>query len=272
MSRANLGPHDSVLCTGTLAGVSLRDKVSAASVAGFRALSVRPREYEAWLGEGWRPSDVRTYFDDHGVAVAELDPVMSWLPGVAVDPRHAHTVDEILRIAEVLEPHCLSVLIDPSYQGSIEAAIEPFAELCRRVASDGHPCALEFFAWSPLRTLREAWRMVDQAGEPNGALIFDTWHHYRAGGVAGDLDAVDMRRIVGIQLSDAPATPRIAEVAKECMTDRRWPGEGDADVAATVAHLRDGGCTAPLGVEVFGSGDPVERAHRAAAALAGLSR
>ena len=272
MSRANLGPHDSVLCTGTLVGVSLSDKVRAAATAGFRALSVRPREYEAWLAEGWQPTDVRTFFDDHGVAVAELDPVMSWLPGADPDPRNSHSVDEILRIAEVLEPHCLSVLVDPSYRGSIDEAIAPFAALCARAANYGHPCALEFFAWSPLRTVHDAWRMVDEAGHPGGALIFDTWHHYRVGGGVGDLDEIDVRRIIGIQLSDAPATPTIAEVAKECMAARLWPGEGDADVAATVGHLRAGGCGAPLGVEVFGAGDPVERAHRAAAALAVLTR
>jgi sugar phosphate isomerase/epimerase len=272
MRRANLGPNDSVLCTGTLAGVPLSDKVRAAATAGFRALSVRPREYEAWLGEGWHPADVRSFFDDHGVAVAELDPVMSWLPGASPDPRNAHSIDEILRIADVLQPHCLSVLVDPSYRGSLDEAIDPFAELCLMAAADGYQCALEFFAWSPLRTLGDAWRLVDEAGEPNGALIFDTWHHFRVGGTAEDLDEIDPRRIIGVQLSDAPTTPVMPEVAKECMAARLWPGEGDADVAGTVRRLRAGGCTAPLGVEVFGPGDPVERAHRAAAALAGLSR
>ncbi|HUP75970.1 MAG TPA: TIM barrel protein [Acidimicrobiales bacterium] len=271
MSKTRLGPNDSTLCTGTIAGVALSAKVRAAAAAGFRALSVRPREYEAWLGEGWHPTDVRTFFDDHGVAVAELDPVMAWLPGSAPDPRNAHSIDEILRIAEVLQPHCLSVLVDPSYRGTIDEAIAPFAELCARAAHYGYQCALEFFAWSPLRTVHDAWRMVDQAGHPNGAMIFDNWHHYRAGGQVRDLDQVDVRRIVGVQLSDAPAAPAIADVARECMTGRLWPGEGDTEVAATVRHLRARGCTAPLGVEVFGPGDPTERAYRAAAALAGLS-
>ena len=272
VSSVPLTPEDSVLCTGTIAGVGLSDKVRAAATAGFRALSVRPREYQAWLDEGWRPKDVRTFFDDHGVAVAELDPVMSWLPGASPDPRNAYSIDEILRIAEVLQPDCLSVLVDPSYRGSIDEAIAPFAELCVKAAGDGHRCAIEFFAWSPVRTLRDAWRIVHEAAQPNGALIFDTWHHFRVGGAAGDLDDVDARRIVGVQLSDAPIVPTIADVARECMAGRLWPGEGDADVAGTVRHLRARGCAAALGVEVFGPGDPVERAHRAAAALAGLSR
>jgi sugar phosphate isomerase/epimerase len=267
-----LGPADTVLCTGTLAGVALIDKVRAASAAGFRALSVRPREYEAWLDDGWRPDEVRAFFDDHGVAVAELDPVMAWLPGATPDPRNAHSVDDIRRIAEVLQPDCLSVLIDPSYRGSIDEAIEPFARLCERTAGDGHRCALEFFAWSPLRTLADAWRMVDASGRSNAALIFDTWHHYRVGGRAGDLAAVDARRIVGVQLSDAPAIPETFDVARECMTARRWPGDGDADVAGTVRTLRGLGCAAPLGIEVFGGGDPTARAHEAAAALARFKR
>jgi sugar phosphate isomerase/epimerase len=271
MTRSPLGPNHTVLCTGTLAGVALIDKVRAAAAAGFDALSVRPREYETWLEDGWQPKDVRAFFDDHGVAVAELDPVMSWLPGATPDVRNAHSVDDIRRIAEVLQPDCLSVLIDPSYRGSIDEAIEPFARLCRQAASDGHRCALEFFAWSPLRTLADAWRIVDEARQPNGALIFDTWHHYRAGGRLDDLSAVDARRIVGVQLSDAPATPEIDDVAKECMAARRWPGEGDAGVAASVTRLRDLGCVAPLGIEVFGGGDATERARQAAAALARLT-
>ena len=270
MNRPNLSPHDTVLCTGTLAGVPLADKVRAASTAGFRALSVRPREYETWLGEGWRPTDVRTFFDDHGIAVAELDPVMSWLPGANPDPRNGHSIDEILRIADVLQPDCLSVLVDPSYAGSIDDAIGPFARLCAQAAVDGYRCALEFFAWSPLRTLADTWRIVVEAAEPNGGLIFDTWHHFRAGGTVRDLDDIDARRIVGVQLSDAPRVPSIPDLAKECMTARLWPGEGDADVSGTVRHLRADGCVAPLGVEVFGAGDPVERAHRAAAALVGI--
>jgi sugar phosphate isomerase/epimerase len=271
MIRPHLNAHDTVLCTGTLAGVSLIDKVRAAATAGFRALSVRPREYEAWLGEGWRATDVRTFFDDHGVAVAELDPVMTWLPGATPDPRNGHSIDEILRIAEALQPDCLSVLFDPSYAGSIDEAVEPFAQLCAKAATDGHRCALEFFAWSPLRTLGDAWRIVAEAGAPNSGLIFDTWHHFRVGGTAADLEDIDASRVIGVQLSDAPSVSTIPELAKECMAARLWPGDGDADVAGTVRQLRARGCRAPLGVEVFGSGDPVERAHRAVAALVGIS-
>jgi sugar phosphate isomerase/epimerase len=271
VTQPRLGPTDTVLCTGTLAGVPLIDKVRAAAAAGFRALSVRPREYDQWLADGWRPDEVRAFFDDHGVAVAELDPVMSWLPGATPDPRNAHSVDDIRRIADVLRPDCLSVLIDPSYRGSIDQAIAPFARLCEQVAADGHRGALEFFAWSPLRTLADAWRMVDESNQPNAALIFDTWHHYRVGGQAADLATVDAQRIVGVQLSDAPAITQITDVAQECMTARRWPGDGDADVAGTVRTLRDLGCAAPLGIEVFGGGDATLRAHEAAAALARLT-
>jgi 4-hydroxyphenylpyruvate dioxygenase len=270
MINEPLGPDDAVLCTGTLAGVPLIDKVNAAAGAGFRALSVRPREYEAWLTTGWSSRDIRVFFDDLGVAVAELDPVMAWLPGASPDPRNAHSIDEILRIAEVLRPDCLSVLVDPSYTGTIDEMVEPFAGLCRRAAKDGYRCALEFFAWSPLHTLADTWHVIALAGQPNGALIFDTWHHFRVGGTAADIDGVDARRIVGVQLSDAPAVPTMTPLAKECMAARLWPGEGDADVAGTVRQLRAAGCAAPLGIEVFGSGDPGERARRAAAALAGL--
>ena len=120
---------------------------------------------------------------DQGIEVVRREDLLI-LRGEVESP---HRRDEILRIAEALQPDCLSVLFDPSYAGSIDEAVEPFAQLCAKAATDGHRCALEFFAWSPLRTLGDAWRIVAEAGAPNSGLIFDTWHHFRVGGTAADL-------------------------------------------------------------------------------------
>jgi hypothetical protein len=53
-----------------------------------------------------------------------------------------------------------------------------------------------------------------------------------------------------LQVSDAPAVPE-ANLMEETMARRLLPGEGAARVRDVIDVLCDGGCAAPVGVEVF---------------------
>src|ERR1700684_3802993 len=75
---------DLVLCSGTLRrGIPFAERLGAASVAGFGAISLWGRDYTAARGEGLSHTDLRAMLDDHGLVVAELDPAWWWLPGVS---------------------------------------------------------------------------------------------------------------------------------------------------------------------------------------------
>lgn len=267
-----LAADDAVLCTGTIQNADFLTKAKAAAEAGFRGISLRPAEYLAALDGGLSPADFKAVLSSYGLAVAELDPVLDWLPSPVPANRNPLPVDDIIAIARVVEPHCLSVLVDTSYRGGLDALIAPFRRLCDRAAGEGLVCALEFFAFSPLRTLAATWRLIGEADRPNGAMIFDNWHHARVGGTDADLALVDAARIVGIQLSDTAAAPEHRSLGRECMAERRWPGEGTSAPRRTLAHLRARGCGAPVGIEVFGAGDPGERARAAGRALDDLRR
>ncbi len=261
-----LHASDLVFCTGTTRGCDFVTKARAASAAGFNAISLRPAEYDAMLASGLTPADVRLLLGDLGLAIAELDPIMTWLPG-ADAPASMHSVDDVLAIAREVNPDCISVLVPVGAALHVSAAIEAFGALCDRGANDGLRMAIEFFAWSPLHTLAETWTIVRGADRPNGGMILDTWHHERRGGTFADIGAVDASRIWGVQIADAPRVPVLDDLAAECRDHRRWPGEGEFDLDAIVATLRSGGCDAPLGIEVFGSisddADAFARARRA---------
>ena len=80
-----LSTDDLVLCGGTVRGASFRDKVDAASFAGFQGLSFYLSDYERARQDGWTDTGLGALLDDHGLAVAELDGHMDWLPGPGVD-------------------------------------------------------------------------------------------------------------------------------------------------------------------------------------------
>ena len=74
-----LGPHDLVLCSGTLLETSLREKIEAASNAGFQGISLWADDVERAHADGLSNSEIKSLIADHGLAVAELDPLLSWL-------------------------------------------------------------------------------------------------------------------------------------------------------------------------------------------------
>jgi sugar phosphate isomerase/epimerase len=266
-----LTTDDTVFCTGTTRGVDFATKARTARAAGFTAISMRPAEYDAMLTEGFTPDGVRSFLADLGMRIAELDPVMTWLPG-AEAPARMHAVDEVLTIAQVVDPDCVSVLVPVGAALDLGAATEAFAALCDRAHDAGVRMAIEFFAWSPLDTLLDTWTIVRDAERPNGGMILDTWHHARRGGTVADLRLVDLSRVWGVQIADAPRLPVVDDLAAECRDHRRWPGTGDLPLVEIVRALRHGGCDAALGIEVFGDAtDEASARDRARLAYASLA-
>ena len=262
-----------VFCTGTIRGVDFVTKARAVSAAGFDAISIRPGEVDELVARGVALGEVRDWLLELGLAVAELDPL--WLP-VAPLPDTGHPLEVVLEMAQALEPECISVLVPIEATLDLARTTDIFAELCAHPLALEQTLAIEFFSWSPLHSLADTWEIVRGAGAANGAMIFDVWHHERRGGTVADLDAVDLRRVAGVQIADAPRVPELDDIAKDCIRNRRWPGEGDLPLGEYVAALRRGGCTAPLGIEVFGGVADVDeaqaRARRAREALALVSR
>ena len=107
-----LSSNDLVLCSGTLPrDTGFRERLTAASSAGFSAISLWGRDYAAARDEGYTDKDLVTLLDDHGLVVAELDPAWWWTPGAASFsiPPELDPVDvfrfgeaELFRIADVV--------------------------------------------------------------------------------------------------------------------------------------------------------------------------
>src|SRR5262245_5806267 len=98
-----------VLCAATLpADASLEARLDAAVAGGFDGLSLWARDIERARAEGHSDADIRAMFADHGVEVAELEPVWSWPPGLdgiappAPDPSEIlrFDIDTFLRLAD----------------------------------------------------------------------------------------------------------------------------------------------------------------------------
>jgi len=257
---ADLGPQDLVLCSGTLPRETpFLDRLRAASAAGFTAISLWGRDYRVARDEGHGDGDLRSMLDDHGLAVAELDPAWWWTPGARdvhippeIDPVDVfrYDEDELMRIAELVGARSINAADVLGGNWSLEEGAEGFADLCDRAASHGLLIHLEWLAWSKVPDLETALEIVRLADRPNGGLNVDMWHCARTGTTPAQLRALPGDRVLAIQIDDGPAAAE-DDLVDATLHHRRLPGEGEFDLTGYLGALVDTGTRAPMGVEIF---------------------
>jgi sugar phosphate isomerase/epimerase len=246
-----LGADDLVLCAGTLRNASLAEKCAAAVAGGFRALTLWPSDVERARREGLALPDVKRMIADHGLAVADLDALLRWLPGEVIPPGvSAATEPEFYAIAEAVGGRSLNVAQGFGASCDVDRAAEALAGVCDRAREHGLFVTLEYLPWSGIPDARTAHAIVERTGRANATLMFDSWHTFRGPTDDAQLEAIPGARIGSVQLNDAPAE-RAPDLVAETLDARLLPGDGAIPLVRWLRILERIGCRAPLGVEVF---------------------
>ena len=229
-----LGPDDLVLCSGTLS----RPARGGARGNGRRLPRAHtwPTTWRARAGgvliAGWR-----------GIAgtrpVADLDPLLRWLPDEAVPPGFAGE-PEFYEIAEAVGARSLNVAQGFGARVDLDRAAEALAGVCDRAREHGLLVTLEYLPWSGIPDARAALTIVERSGRANATLMIDTWHTFRGPTDDAQLRALPGARVGSVQLNAAPVTPAAnlvaetmeARLAREGIPRVRWLRILDAIAAA----------------------------------------
>jgi sugar phosphate isomerase/epimerase len=268
-----LGPDDLVLCAGTLLHASFREKLEAARAGGFAAVTLWPHDYERARAAGASDAELRHMLADHGLVVADLDPLLTWLPGEAELAERsiagAASESDFYRIADAVGGNSLNLAQAFGRSVDPDAAAEALAGVAERAAGHGLQVTLEFLPWSGIPDAAAAWEIVRGAGHPGAKVMVDTWHHFRGPCDHAQIRAIPGAKLGGIQLNDAPAQAS-ADPMHESTVGRLLPGEGDIPLPDVLRAIRATGTRVPVGVEVFSAEldklPPVEVGRRAGAA------
>ena len=253
-SARELGPNDLILCSGTLLGHGLLGLVKAAVAGGYSGITLWPQDLESGRAEGLSDSEMRALVEDHGLVVADLDPLLGWTPQALPGPGEAQITlapeEEFYAMAELFGARSLNVAQGFGAELDLDRAAEDLAGVCDRAADHGLLITIEFLPWSGIPTIDVAWDLVGRVGRPNASVMFDTWHWFRGG---ADLDL--LRRLPGqaigsIQLNDAPVRGP-EDLVIESMQARLMPGAGSIPLVPVLQTLDEIGVSAPIGVEVF---------------------
>jgi len=250
-----LGFGDLVLCAGTVPLSSLQERIVAAAQAGFAAISLFPHDYQRARASGLSDADLRGLLRDHDIRIAEIDPLLSWMPGDSAgagmsDEGRAFLAtgeDEFFAIADALGARSINAALADPRPVELDAVADAFGALCDRAAVHDLLVTLEFLPWTTIRDAAAAASVAVRAGRANGGVMLDAWHHFRSGAATASIPAA---QVLGIQINDAPVQAE-ADPIDETLHRRLAPGDGEIDLVELLRHLVAGGCTAPIGVEVF---------------------
>jgi sugar phosphate isomerase/epimerase len=246
--------------------IPLRDRVEAAATAGFKGfglvyadLVVAERDHGL--------AGIRSMLEDNGLVHVELELLTNWWTD-GPERRASDAVRRhLLSAAEALGARHIKIAPDvaggPWDHGHWATEL---AALAADAEGAGTRVGLEFLPWSNVKTVHDGLRLVEEAGHDAAGLLIDVWHTERAGTPAAELAAVPLRRIVGVELSDADARP-LGTLFEDTVHRRRLCGQGAFDLRGFIAALRATGWAGPWGVEIL-SDEHRQLAVREAAAAA----
>jgi sugar phosphate isomerase/epimerase len=240
---------EAFLCASTIDAAPLTERIDAAARAGYDGIGLRPGHLARAVTDGSSVEEVQSELAAHGLEVFEVGFLSDWwLPDGENEKSLGHE-RALHSLKDALGGRHMMVIGGPLDQG-LDVVAERFAGVCRRAAEHQLRVSLEFLPWTDTRTIEDAWRIVEAAGEPNGAVVMDTWHFFRGGSTLAQLERIPAERIAVIQLSDGPFTPVGTEL-EDTFHLRRLPGTGEFDLAGLFDTMQRMGVTAPIGMEVL---------------------
>jgi len=159
---------------------------------------------------------------------------------------------QLFDTAATFDAHHIKVGNIPGTPCELNRLTEAFAELCENAAD--HTSATVVYEFMPfdvnVNTLDTALTLVQDAGQPNGALAIDTWHMGKLGITPTDLKRIPPEYLGWVELSDGQYE-NLPDPIDEVVNHRRLPGEGEFEIAGYVEACQAVGYDGPWGVEVL---------------------
>jgi sugar phosphate isomerase/epimerase len=262
------------LGTLTLPEVTPVELIDAAAAAGLEAVTLRIEP----AFDGDRPP--------LAVDAASIDEAGARLAATQIGVLDA----EVIRLGPWTTRESLTAVLDRAARLGAEhvltvnheeedhaTAVRRFRELCELAAPRNIRPALEFMLWRVTQTLEQAYRIVEEAEHPAGAVLVDALHLDRTGGSPAAVAALVERgpeRFPYFQLCDATGeAPRggVSAIHREAVAGRLLPGEGQLPLGDLVSVLPP---RAAISIEVpnesFRGEAPADVARRAASATRDL--
>jgi sugar phosphate isomerase/epimerase len=232
--------------------IPLRDRIEAASRAGFAAFGILDFDLRVFLRDATL-ADLAALLHQNGMHYVELEFLGRWWTSGAEREKSDQDRDFLFTAAQALGAHHIKVApdLDDVRPPDIDLWAEEFNQLSREAESVGTRVALEFMPFANLATLDLAVQVVQASGHAAGGLLVDLWHVERSGMDPSDVEHLPVELLVAVELDDGLRTPE-GDPYDDTVLRRLIPGTGEFRGVEFAAALMRIGWTGPWGVEIIG--------------------
>jgi sugar phosphate isomerase/epimerase len=260
------------MCMATVSiGGSLEEKISAIAAAGFDSIELLDDDLR---NSGMSPEDCARRCADLGLTIELYQPFRR---AEGVEPGEFREVlarfHRELDVMRRLGTEAILVVsnTDPDAHADRDLSAGQLATLGSAAAEHGITVMFEALAWGThISRTMDAWETIRRADHPSLGLVVDTFHLNARGDDAGVLAQLPPGAVGFLQLADAPWLTM--DLLPWSRNHRRFPGEGEFDLAAQFATVLSAGYQGPLSLEIFNPGYRERAPHEAARAGADALR
>jgi 2-keto-myo-inositol isomerase len=248
--------------------------IKATQHGGFRYLELWAAKIDRYLADH-SPNDLAALLREHNVTPTAINSIE--FIAFRTPAEYGAIRDRCRQLSKLAKTiGCANVVVVPSplpdrslaWSAIVSEYVRVLRDLSEIAGEHGVNLCFEFlgFGWCTVRTPRACWEIVQKTDRPNVGMTIDAAHLYGGGGLLGEIDAIDPKKIFTFHLDDLEDTP------KEAITDanRLIPGTGVIPLADVCEHLKrigfDGQCSVELFRPEYWEWDPMKLAKEVRAA------
>ncbi len=243
------------LNTSTINGgeIPVREQLQIAASAGYDAVELWLRDVSKHVEAGGTVADLAKEMSDLGLGLDSAIAFGAWI--VDDNQERQAGLEQCRRDMELVRALGGSRIAAPPVGATKEPKLDlvAAAERYRRLLEVGAECEVapqvELWGFSyNLATLAEVLYIAAAANHPNACVLLDVYHMYKGGSDFTNIGFVPGTKLHCLHMNDYPAVPVQAEIND---SDRVYPGDGVAPIAAILQALVDGGFDGTLSLELF---------------------
>ena len=237
------------LNTSTIKPQSLIDKILLAGNAGYDGIELWLNDVFEHVARGGEVSDVEKAISDNGLIVPSVIAMRQW--GDFQGWEHQLVMDEARRRfalgARLGAPFIVAT--PPMESTETEHLPDRYRELLEIGREEGIRPTFEYISFfQSVYSLGKAWEIVEQTDDRDATLILDAFHNWNSESTLDELRAIPLDRISHYHIDDAhPDKPAKSQTDP----DRVMVGDGQIDLPAEIAVLREMGYDHTVSLELF---------------------
>ncbi len=237
------------LNTSTIKPQSLLRKIELATAAGYDGIELWINDIYDHVGRGGEVEEVEKALADNGLIVPSIIAIRQW--GDMDGWEYQLVKDEARRRfalgARLGAPFVVAT--PPLELERQEHLPERYGDLLEIGREEGIKPTFEYISFfKSVYNLADAWRIVQETDDADSSIILDAFHNWNSNSSLDDLRAIPVEKISHYHIDDAhPDKP--ATTQKD--PDRVMLGEGQIDLAAEIAVLKEKGYDSTMSLELF---------------------